>query len=65
MLAAPLCTIGGMIMPNEPTAAGAPSSTLDEDLAHISGGHYSIVIIAALGIGCAQLASLIGMLMHL
>ena len=52
-------------MLNDARTASGVSTTLDEDLAHITGGHYSIVIIAALGLGFAQLASVVGMLMHL
>ena len=39
--------------------------TADEDFAHLTGGHFSIVVIAALGIACAQVASVVAMLMHL
>jgi hypothetical protein len=52
----------GMIMPN---MTRATVLSADEDLAHLTGGHFSIVVIAALGIACAQVASVVAMLMHL
>jgi hypothetical protein len=63
MLTHPARTIKkGMIMPN---TTRATVLSADEDLAHLTGGHFSIVVIAALGIACAQLASVVAMLMHL
>jgi hypothetical protein len=51
-----------MIMPN---ASRATAITVDDDFAHLTGNHHAIVILAALGIACAQVASVVTMLMHL
>ena len=48
-----------------PNTTRATVLSADEDLAHLTGGHFSIVVIAALGIACAQVASVVAMLMHL
>jgi hypothetical protein len=52
----------GMIMPN---TTRATALSVDEDFARLTGNHHAIVIIAALGIACAQVASVVAMLMHL